>query len=336
MIDPVDNFEIPAEWIKRASIPLDELELCISSGRYVLLSDGSLLRRGFTTGTTAAAAAKAAVLSLKGDISEVSVLTPAGIRVFLPVHAKNGKASAIKDSGDHAIDVTRGIEIRAEAKENETIIIKAGSGIGSKNGKPAINPSPMRQIEEAIQEALFETKSRGALVTISIPRGKEIAKKTLNEKIGIIGGLSILGTTGFVEPWNEHLGEMKVELIEKADKVVLTTGRIGMRFSNMLFPGYTVILIGSDISRGLAAAKGEVIICGLPGLILKWANSDILKNSGYLTIQEMIDANPKNPIIDQALDEAVKVSGKRIVLLNRNGTILRDSERNIFNPEGTL
>ena len=335
MIDPVDNFEIPAEWIKRASIPLDELELRISSGRYILLSDGSLLRRGFTTGTTAAAAAKAAILSLKGDISEVSVLTPAGIRVFLPVHAKNGKASAIKDSGDHAIDVTRGIEIQAEAKENETILIKAGFGIGSKNGKPAINPFPMRQIEEAIKEALLETGGRGALVTISIPRGKEIAKKTLNEKIGIIGGLSILGTTGFVEPWNEHLGEMKQELIEKADKVVLTTGRIGMRFSNMLFPGYTVILIGSDISRGLAAAKGEVIICGLPGLILKWAYPDILKNSGYLTIQEMIDADPENPIIDQALDGAVKVSGKRIVLLNRNGTIFRDSERNIFNPERT-
>ena len=335
MIDPVDNFEIPAEWIKRASIPLDELELRISSGCYVLLSDGSLLRRGFTTGTTAAAAAKAAVLSLKGDISDVSVPTPAGIRVFLPVHAKDGKASAIKDSGDHAIDVTGGIEIRAEAEENETILIKAGFGIGSKNGKPAINPSPMRQIGEAIKEALLETGGRGALVTISIPRGKEIAKKTLNEKIGIIGGLSILGTTGFVEPWNEHLGEMKEELIEKASKVVLTTGRIGMRFSSMLFPGYTVILIGSDISRGLAAAKGEVIICGLPGLILKWANPGILKNSGYLTIQEMIDANPQNPIIDQALDEAVRVSGKRIVLLNRNGTILRDSERNIFNPEGT-
>ncbi|MFZ3383133.1 MAG: cobalt-precorrin-5B (C(1))-methyltransferase, partial [Candidatus Methanoperedens sp.] len=130
MIDPVDNFEIPAEWIKRARITPDELELRISSGRYVLLCDGSLLRRGFTTGTTAAAAAKAAVLSLKGDVSEVSVPTPLGIRAFLPVHAKNGTASAIKDSGDHAIDVTKGIEIRAEAKENETILIKAGTGIG--------------------------------------------------------------------------------------------------------------------------------------------------------------------------------------------------------------
>lgn len=325
MIDPVDNFEIPDEWIERAGIPLVELKSRISSGRYVLLSDGSFLRRGNTTGTTTAAAAKAAVISLVRDVSEVSVPTPAGIRAVLAVNASGGKAIVVKDAGDHAADVTRGIEILAEAKEDETVIIRPGSGIGSKNGIPAINPSPMRQILEAIEEALCETGLKGAFVTISIPRGKEVAKKTLNEKIGITGGLSILGTTGFVEPWNEHLGEMKEELIRKSDKVVLTTGRIGMRFSSMLFPGYTVILIGSDISRGLAAAKGEIIICGLPGLILKWANAQILKNSGYLTVREMIDSDPKNPIIDRALDDAVKASGKRVVLLNRNGTILRDS-----------
>lgn len=326
MIDPVDNFEIPDKWIKRANIPLDELKSRISSGCYVLLSDGSLLRRGYTTGTTAAAAAKAAVISLVMDISEISVPTPAGIRALLTVNAIKGKALAIKDSGDHATDVTRGIEILAEAKENGTIIIRSGIGIGSKNGIPAINPSPIRQIEEAVEEALGETGLKGAFITISIPKGKEIAKRTLNENIGITGGLSILGSTGFVEPWNEHLGEAKEELIEKADKVVLTTGRIGMRFSSMLFPGYTVILIGSDISKGIAAAKGHVIICGLPGLILKWANAQILKNSGYMTIQEMIDSNPENPIIDLALDAAVEASGKRVVLLNRNGTILRDSD----------
>jgi cobalt-precorrin-5B (C1)-methyltransferase len=148
-------------------------------------------------------------------------------------------------------------------------------------------------------------------------------------------GISILGTTGFVEPWNEHLGEMKDELIKNAHRVILTTGRIGVRFSHMLFPDFTVILIGSDISRGLDAANGEVIICGLPGLILKWANPDILKNMGHLTVQEMIDSDPENPIIDRALDEAVKKSGKRVVLLNRDGTILRDSAQT-FADKGVL
>lgn len=327
MIDPVNNFQIPDEWVARAKMPLKELKSRISSGRYVLLLDGSLLRRGYTTGTTAAAAAKAAVLSLKKEVSEISVPTPIGIRAALPVKASHGKAAAIKEPGNHASDVTGGIEIIAEARGYETIVIKAGAGIGSKKGSPAINPSPMRQIEEAIKEALTETGLKGAYVTISVPKGKEIAKQTLNENIGITGGISILGTTGFVEPWNEHLGETKDEIIRNAGKIVLTTGRIGHRFSSLLFPDYEIILIGSDISRGLAAAKAnsEVIICGLAGLILKWASPGLLKDGGYLTVQEMIDDNPDNPLIDFGLLEAVRASGKRVVLLNRNGTILRDS-----------
>ncbi len=299
----------------------------ISNGRYVLLSDGSLLRRGYTTGTTAAAVAKAAVLSLKKEVSKVSVPTPAGLPAMLPVVAKKGRASAFKDSGDHAFDVTSGLEIVAEAKEHDTIVIKAGKGIGSKNGRPSITPSPMRQIEEAIKEGLSETGAKGAYVTISAPMGEEVAKQTLNAKMGITGGISILGTTGFVEPWNEHLGEMKEELIRNADRLVLTTGRMGLRFSHLLFPDYEVILIGSDISRGLKAAKkdAKVIIAGLPGLILKWVSSGLLKGSGYISIQEMVDDNTENPLIDRGLREAVKKSGKRVVLLNRNGTILRDS-----------
>lgn len=327
MIDPVNNFEIPDEWVKRTRLPFNELEFMISSGCYVLLSDGKTLRRGYTTGTTASAAAKAAVLSLVKEVLDIEVRTPIGLRIRLPVRAKKGKASAYKFSGDHATDVTNGIEIIACAKENDTILIEAGKGIGTKKGCAAINPSPMRQIKDAIKEALIETGLKGARVIISVPLGEKIAKKTLNEKIGITGGISILGTTGFVEPWNEHLGEMKEELIKNARRVILTTGRMGMRFSHMLFPDYIVMLIGSDISRGLAAVKGEAIVCGLPGLILKWANPDILKNMGHFTIQEMIDSDSENPIIDLTLNEAVKKSGKRIVLLNRNGSILRDSAK---------
>ena len=326
MIDPVNNFQIPDEWVRKAKIPPEELREKITGGRYVLLSDGSLLRRGYTTGTTAAAAAKASVLSLREDVSEVSVPTPAGPRALLHVDVKNGMASVLKDAGDHAFDITGGIEINAEAREyNNTIVIKAGPGIGMRKGRPAINPCPMRQIEEAVKEALLETGLEGAYITISIPQGEELAKRTLNGKIGIIGGLSILGTTGFVEPWNEHLGEMREELIKSADKVVLTTGRLGIRFSHMLFPEYTVILIGSDISRGLAAARGKVIIAGLPGLILKWASPDILMDSSYYSVMETVEKNPEDPLIDRGLAKAVAKSGKRVVLFNRDGTILRDS-----------
>jgi cobalt-precorrin-5B (C1)-methyltransferase len=325
MFDPINNFRIPQEWIKRAKVQEAELDSLISSGLYVLLSDGSLLKRGFSTGTTASAAAKASVLSLKKDVREVSVSTPIGIRVSLGVNAKDGRASAIKESGDHASDVTAGMEVTAFAREHDDIVIEAGKGIGSRKGRPAISSSPMRQIEDAVREAVVEAGLRGVRVTISVPRGEDIANLTLNKKVGITGGLSILGTTGFVEPWNEHLGEMKEELIRSADKLVLTTGRKGLRFSHLLFPDREVILVGKNISGSLAAARGEVIIAGLPGIILKWAFPDILEGCGYLTVGELVEGDPENPLIDRALEMAVALSGRRVILFNRNGTILRDS-----------
>src|SRR5450759_58617 len=127
---------------KTNKFTLKELKSMISSCCYVLLSDVKLLLRGYTTGTTASAAAKAAILSLVREVSEIEVKTPIGLRVKLHVKSEKGKASAYKFSGDHANDVTNGIEIIACAKENDTISIKAGKGIGIKKGKPAINPSP--------------------------------------------------------------------------------------------------------------------------------------------------------------------------------------------------
>jgi cobalt-precorrin-5B (C1)-methyltransferase len=337
MKDPVNNFEIPQEWIKRATLPEDELRAGIASGRLVLLADGSVLRRGYTTGTTAAAAAKAAVLSLERTIEQidhVTVPTPAGIDVTLPVSASGGRASAIKDCGDHGFDVTGGIKIVAEAHESDNadnsddgISITAGSGIGVKRGVPAINPVPMKQIRTAIAEAVRDIGIPGADVLISVPKGEEIARETLNSRVGVTCGISILGTTGFVEPWNEHLLETKHELIQQAERVVLTTGRLGMRYSNMLFPDHTVVMVGNRISEGLDAAKDkrEVIVCGLPGLILKWIDPEVLRGSDSLTTQELIDRNPDDARIDRTLAAAKEdAPGVRIVLLNRDGSILRD------------
>lgn len=329
MRDPVNNFEIPEEWFSRAKISSEIIE-GIKKGKMVLLSDGKVLRRGYTTGTTAAAAAKGAVLSLKKKIEIVDVPTPIGIRAILPVKAAHGRAITVKDSGDHGFDVTNGIEIIAEATAalETKIIFGAGIGIftrGPKKGTPAITSAPMRQIRKAVEEALEETGLRGAEITLTIPRGADVAKETLNEKMGIINGISILGTTGFVEPWNEHLTQDKMELIRSAEKVVLTTGRIGMRMSHMLYPGYTIVIVGKNLDLGLKTAKGETIICGLPGIILKWAAPDILEKTGYATIQELVSQNPGHPEIDRALSRAKrKARNPRIILLNRDGTILRE------------
>ncbi|MBN2110178.1 MAG: cobalt-precorrin-5B (C(1))-methyltransferase [Methanosarcinaceae archaeon] len=334
MIDPVNKSRIPDEWFERSKLPRNELEKGIMSGMLVLLSDGSVLKRGYTTGTTAALAAKAAVLSLKEDITHVSVPTPVGLRAELDVKASKGHAVAVKMNNDHESDITRGLEFVADAREADDIRVYSGQGIGivtrsgleSRKGHPAINPRPMEQIRASIAEGVEELGLKGAEVTIYLPGGREIAKKTLNSRIGIIDGISILGTTGFVEPWNDHLGEMKGDLIRDSDRVVLTTGRIGIRYSTMLFPDHTVVLAGSRISEALEAAKGDVVICGLPGLVLKWGNPDMLTGSGFATVVEMLELDPQNERLKKAFEMAVeKGKGARIVVVARDGTVLMDS-----------
>lgn len=334
MIDPVNKSKIPDEWLDRSKMPREELEEGIKNGTLVVLSDGSVLKRGYTTGTTAAMAAKAAVLSLGGDVKHISVPTSVGLRAEMDVTGSKGHAVAVKMNNDHESDITRGLEFVADAREAEGINVYAGEGIGivtrsgleSKKGHPAINPGPMKQIKESIKEAVDELGLKGAEVTIYLPRGKEIAKQTLNSRIGIVDGISILGSTGFVEPWNDHLGEMKGDLIRCSDKVVLTTGRVGIRYSTMLFPDHTVVLAGSRISEALDAAHGDVVICGLPGLVLKWGNPDMLKDSGFATVVEMLDLDPENERLKQAFNMAVeKGKGARIVVVDRDGTVLMDS-----------
>ena len=362
MIDPVDNFKIPDEWIARIKIPLDELEKQVSQGLVVVLSNGSILKRGYTTGTTVAAAAKAAVLSLKTNIDHVCVPTPVGLRACLDIKIQDGCAIAIKTHSDHESDITRGLEFKACARlmkntENTAsptrrITILAGEGIGTvvrdglevKKGNPAINPVPMQQIHNAVMEALDEIgdkdKDKDKMgdkignedveVTVSVPKGVEVGKKTLNSRIGVEGGISILGTTGFVEPWNDHLGETKEILTKEATKVVITTGRIGMRYSTMLFPDYTIVMFGSRISEGLEAASNnveEIVVCGLPGLVLKWGNPDILKDSGFVTVSDMMINDPENKRLTSAFEQTVKkANGARIVIIDRSGAVMMDSE----------
>ncbi|MBP2029892.1 cobalt-precorrin-5B (C1)-methyltransferase [Methanohalophilus levihalophilus] len=336
MIDPVNKSKIPEEWMAKSSLPRDELEEGIKNGMLVLLSDGSVLKRGYTTGTTAAAAAKAAVLSLGKEVSDFSVPTPSGVRAnFTVIEAKDGYAKVAKIQNDHETDITRGLEFVGQAKPSDTILITAGEGVGIvtrgglqvKKGFPAINPKPLAQIRAAVEEAVEELGLSGAEVEISLPKGKEIGKQTLNSTIGVEGGISILGTTGFVEPWNDHLGEMKSELISSSPKVVLTTGRIGIRYSTMLFPDYTVVLAGSRISEGLEAVTGEAVICGLPGLVLKWGDPEILKDTGFATVSEMVETEPDGEHLKAAFRKTVeKANGARVVVVDRDGTVLMDSE----------
>jgi len=298
-----------------------------------MLSSGLLCRRGLTTGTTAAGACKGAVLSLKRPVQELQVATPAGIPVSLHVFARDGFCLATKDGGDHKFDVTAGLEISALASPADETTLVAGKGLGRITarglcddvGRPSISPAARRQIMLAIAEALKETNLAGVKVELSVPQGEKLAKKTLNPRLGIIGGISILGSTGFVEPWNDHFTEDRASEIKSARKVVVTTGRTGLKMSRVLFPDHKAVLMGSQLDHLDFSDEQESILCGLPALILKWAWPQILDKTGYGTVAEMTEREPQHENISRALKLAKKkLPRTRIVLLNRDGSILAD------------
>jgi cobalt-precorrin-5B (C1)-methyltransferase len=329
--DPVTGFAISPSWIELCPDPLALQK--IESGRWVILSSGLLCRRGLTTGTTAAAACKGAVLSLKGSVHDLQVATPVGISVSLPVVARNGFCIAVKNGGDHQFDVTAGLEIAAQARPAEKTTLIAGKGIGrisarglcDEVGRPAISPSAREQIMSAIRQALQETGQAGAEVELSIPRGAELANKTLNPRLGIVGGISILGSTGFVEPWNDHFIGDRAQELKGARKVLVTTGRTGLNISRILFPDHKAVLMGSQLDKLAFEKDQESILCGLPALILKWAWPQILDGTGYGTVAEMVEIQPAHANIAKALRMAKeKLPQTRIVLLRKDGSILAD------------
>jgi cobalt-precorrin-5B (C1)-methyltransferase len=216
---------------------------------------GKKLRHGYTTGACAAAAAKGAALMLRDRriVEEVEITLPLGETVRFRLHGQKigeGAASChvVKDAGDDP-DVTNGAEIHAavtitsglpQMERAPRIVIEGGVGIGRVTkpglavpvGEWAINPVPRRMIEEAVLEIFPSSFPPIALhIVISIPDGEERAKKTLNSRLGIIGGLSILGTTGIVKPisakaWTDTIdAAIDVALACGCGAVVLSTGR---------------------------------------------------------------------------------------------------------------
>ena len=181
---------------------------------------GKKLRRGYTTGSSAAAASKAATeMLLRGKtVDRVHIITPKGILLDVTVSEQNigpDKASCAvrKDGGDDADD-TNGALIFSEVKktQKEGIFIDGGIGVGRVTrggldqppGNAAINHVPRRMITECVEEVCRKNGYSGGIsVTISVPDGENIAKRTFNPRLGIIGGISIIGTSGIVDPMSE-------------------------------------------------------------------------------------------------------------------------------------
>lgn len=211
------------------------------------------LRFGFTTGTCAALAAKAATKMLLGIevVKKESILTPKGIVVCTDINdakrtGKQFSCCVIKDAGDDP-DVTNGIRIFAsvELSDSPIIEITGGEGVGIVTkaglhqaiGEYAINPVPKQMIEKEVREVLDKNGYLGgAKISIFVPEGREIAKRTFNPRLGIVDGISILGTTGIVEPMSEKalLESISVEMnVAKANgvkRLILTPGNYGEDF----------------------------------------------------------------------------------------------------------
>ncbi|MBW5447610.1 cobalt-precorrin-5B (C(1))-methyltransferase [Cohnella sp. CFH 77786] len=222
-------------------------------------TDGKPLRTGYTTGSCATAAAKAALtaLILQEPQQEVTIRLPIGEEAtFRLVRCEfdeaRAEAEVIKDAGDDP-DATHGARIIAEVSwaGEPGIVLDGGIGVGrvTKPGLPvpvgeaAINPVPRKMIRESVQAVLNEFDiERGIRVIVSVPDGEEIAKKTLNGRLGIIGGISILGTRGIVVPFSTAAYKASVaQAIRVAVKcgcghLVLSTGGRSENFGMETYP----------------------------------------------------------------------------------------------------
>lgn len=209
------------------------------------VKNGEKLRKGFTTGSAAAGAAKAAVLSFFRDKEPdtITISTPKSIELQLEPTFRDPKegtvvAGVTKDAGDDP-DVTDGLEIRAkvESAESGEFILEGGQGVGLvtkpglpvQQGKAAINPVPREMIKKEVEKVL--PADRGVRVTIEIPEGESVAEDTFNPKLGIKGGLSVLGTTGIVEPMSEDAYKESLAA-ELSQTVALGETEIVMVFGN--------------------------------------------------------------------------------------------------------
>ena len=218
------------------------------------------LRTGFTTGACATACTKAALLALiqQKEVEEITIFLPVGYEQSFSLLSCELKAiectcTIRKDAGDDP-DVTHGAIIGSTVSLNDSgqIIFLQGKGVGKVTlpgleievGEPAINPVPRQMIENACKKLLAEHQlaNKGLDITIFVQDGEIIAKRTLNERLGIIGGISILGTTGIVTPFSasSYIASITqgidVAVANGADQLIINSGAKSEKNLKFLFP----------------------------------------------------------------------------------------------------
>ena len=275
-----------------------------------IIKDNKRLRLGYTTGTCAAAASKAAALMLVGGVrtDQVTIMTPKKIGLTLDVleaSVENGTASCAirKDSGDDP-DVTNGMLIyaRVTLSRERGVRIEGGVGIGRVTkpglecevGTAAINRVPREMIAREVGAVLEGYGSAcGAEVVISAPEGEEIARRTFNPRLGIVGGISILGTSGIVEPMSDAalVDTIKAELNIRAANgdryLLITPGNYGEDYikDKLRFDPELAVkcsnFIGDTLSYAVEKGFEGVLLIGHIGKLVKLAGGLMNTHSKY-------------------------------------------------------
>jgi cobalt-precorrin-5B (C1)-methyltransferase len=258
------------------------------------------LRTGWTTGTCAAAAAKAATTALHtGEIqATVEIGLPSGPRVRFPVDTCTltpehvAEAVVVKDAGDDP-DVTHGARLTATVRwrDQPGIELDGGVGVGVVTkpglglevGAPAINPVPRAMITQSVGEVVDITR-KGVHIVISVPDGEKMARKTTNARLGIIGGISILGTTGIVRPFSTASWRASVEqaisvlAAQGEDTVVLCTGGRTEKGAMTMLPQLPEVCFvevgdftGAALRRAVQHELKRVVFAGMAGKLTKLA-----------------------------------------------------------------
>ena len=257
------------------------------------------LRTGWTTGSCASAAAKAAATALRDQAAQhrVEIGLPGGRRVAFPVEScayfpHQGTAVVVKDAGDDP-DVTHGAHLTASVRwrPEPGVVLDGGEGVGVVTkpglglpvGEPAITATPRAMITAAVAE-VTDLSSRGALVTISVPGGERMARKTTNARLGVLGGISILGTTGIVRPFSTASWRASVEqavsvLAAQGQRtVVLCTGGRTEQAAMTLRPDLPDVCFvevgdftGAALRRATGAGLDQVLFVGMAGKLAKLA-----------------------------------------------------------------
>lgn len=307
-----------------------------------------ILRSGYTTGACAAAGVKAALTLIKTNkiVDEVDITALDETILTIPIkkinvdseqnssfHIPNSSlitVEVVKFSGDDP-DITNGTSVFTTIKfiEGDKIIFKAGKGIGTVTkpglsvpvGEPAINPGPRQLIKNVVSE--FFNKSVGLEVTISIPAGVELAKKTLNPVLGIEGGISVIGTTGVLRPMSEEafkkslVPQIDVAQASGFDTLIFVPGKIGEVAAVKLgLPKEAIIQTSNFIGYMLEAAAErkvkKVILFGHIGKLAKVA-------AGIFYTHNRIGDGRLETIAAYAASEGLDSEGVRKIL-NSNTT----------------